>query len=127
VDAFPDLVSSGRKNWRERLRLRLRNRTIITVYVCRSHRIGDGSLRWYLDTSRCECCRLSLIARLDETNSSFLDFHLLPCIRKVTRFTLKSDDKRLLVGIRFTEIRKFLMAAESCLQLRTHLRSTISG
>lgn len=126
VDAFPGQVSSGRKNWRERLRLRLRNNMVITVYVCRPHRIGDGSLRWYLDTARCECCRLSLIARLNETYSGFMDFYLLPCIRRITRLTLKANDRRLLIGVRFTDINNFLSAIKSCLQLGTESHLGIS-
>jgi hypothetical protein len=112
VNTFPDNVRVAQKNWRQRLRLRLKNNSLITVYLCRSHRIGDGSLRWYLDTARKEFCKLSLVARMDVNNSAFLDFHLLPCIRSATRLTLKIDDSRLSRGIRFTEVGQFLSAAK---------------
>jgi DNA invertase Pin-like site-specific DNA recombinase len=111
VKMFPGEVCLAQKNWRQRLRLKLRDNSLITVYLCRSHRFSDGSLRWLLDTSRSEICRLSLIARMNEDNSGFFDFHILPCIRTATRLTLKCDDCRLLTGVRFTEVSQFLSAA----------------
>jgi hypothetical protein len=112
VKAFSGEVSITRKNWRQRLRLRLKDNSLITVYLCRSHQFSDGSLRWWLDTSRNEICRLSLVARMNEDNSGFFDFHLLPCIRTATRLTLKFDDPRLLTGVRFTEVSQFLSATK---------------
>ena len=113
VKAFPKHVCIARKNWRQRLRLRLKDNSLITFYLCRSHRIGDGSLRWYLDTARNEVCKLSLVARMDADNSAFFDFHLLPCIRTATRLTLKCDDPRLLTGTRFTAVSQFLSAVKN--------------
>jgi hypothetical protein len=112
VKAFSGEVSIARKNWRQRLRLRLKDNSLITVYLCRSHQFSDGSLRWWLDTSRNEICRLSLVARMNEDNSGFFDFHLLPCIRTATRLILKFDDPRLLTGVRFTEVSQFLSATK---------------
>jgi hypothetical protein len=46
-------------------------------------------------------------------NIGFFDFHLMPCIRSASRFTLKCDDSRLAAGIRFTEMHDFLSAANA--------------
>lgn len=108
VKAFPGDVRIAQENWRQRLRLRLKNNSLVTVYLCRSHRRSDGSLRWNLDTARKEFCKLSLVARLDAQNDRFFDFHLLPCIRSATRLTLTCDDSRLSGGVRFTEVGQFL-------------------
>jgi DNA invertase Pin-like site-specific DNA recombinase len=110
---FPEDVCVTRKNYRQRLRLRLKDNSLITVYLCRSHRINDGSLRWYLDTARKEVCKLSLIARMNTENNGFFDFHLLPCLHEATRLTLKSDDCRLSSGIRLTEAGQFLSATRN--------------
>jgi hypothetical protein len=108
VTAFPDDVRIAQENWRQRLRLRLRNNTLVTVYLCRSHCLNDGSLRWCLDTSRKEFCKLSLVARMNPENTGFIDFHLLPGIRHATRLTLTSIDPRLSRGVRFSEASQFL-------------------
>lgn len=110
VKAFPGEVRVTRENYRQRLRLGLKDKSLITVYLIRSHHLLDGSLRWYLNTARKEFCRLSLVARLNQDNTAFFDFHLLPCFRSETRLTLKPDDKRLLGGVRFTEVGQFLAA-----------------
>lgn len=107
---FPEDVRISRETWRQRLRLRLRNNSLVTVYLCRSHRLLDGSQRWRLDTGRKEFCKLTLIARLGAGNDTFFDFHVLPCIRSATRLTLRLDDARLAGGVRFTEACEFLSA-----------------
>jgi hypothetical protein len=113
VSIFPENVCIAQKDWRQRLRLRLRDNSLITVYLCRSRRISDGSLRRYLDTAHKEVCKLSLVARMNADNGGFFDFHLLPCIRTATLLTLKRDDPRLLPGIRSTELNQFLSATKS--------------
>lgn len=121
VSCFPEDVRLSQENWRRRLRLRLRNNSLVTVYLCRSHKLGDGSLRWWLNTGGREFCKLTLVVRLDATNTTFFDFHLLPCIRSATRLTLRCEDARLLGGIRFAEPGHFLSAAR-VLTVRTSER-----
>ena len=110
VAAFPEDVRIAQENWRQRLRLRLRNNSLVTVYLCRSHRLRDGSLRWYLDTARRESCKLSLVARMDADNTCLFDFHLLPCFRPATRLTLTCHDSRLSRGVKFSKVDEFLAA-----------------
>lgn len=110
VNCFPEDVRLSQENWRRRLRLRLRNNSLVTVYLCRSHQLHNGSLRWWLNTSGKEFCKLTLVVRLDASNTTFFDFYLLPCIRSATRLTLRFEDVRLWGGIRFTEPGDFLSA-----------------
>lgn len=113
VKNFPNEVRITKKTWRQRARLRLKDNSLITVYLCRSRQRSDGSLTWLLDTVRSEVCRLSLVARMDRSNNEIFDFHLVPCIRRATRLTLTSDDPRLLKGVRFEEVGQFLSAAKN--------------
>jgi len=121
VKNFPQEVSITRKNWRQRPLLRLKDNSLINVYLCRQHQLSDGSLRWRLDTDQSKVCRLSLVVRMDKNNNEVFDFHLLPCIRISTRLTLASDDPRLLKGVRFKEVNQFLSAAKN-LVLRRRTR-----
>jgi len=113
VKNFPEEVSITRKNWRQRPLLRLKDNSLITVYLCRQQQLSDGSLRWRLDTVQGDFCRLSLVARMDRSNNEVFDFHLLPGIRTGTRMTLAFDDPRLLKGVRFKEVGQFLSAAKN--------------
>jgi DNA invertase Pin-like site-specific DNA recombinase len=105
---FSEEVAIVQQNWRQRLRLRLRNRTIVSVHLCRGPLKRHDSMQWLLDTGRREVCKLSLVARLNENYAGFFDFHLMPCIRKPTRLLLKVDDAFLREGIKFTSVSEFL-------------------
>lgn len=118
VNMFAGEVCVAQKSWRERTRLKLKDNTLVNVYISRSHRLTDDAMRWYLDTHRGEACKLSLVARLDATNESFLDYHLLPCIRKATRLTLTLHDRRLSVGVRFVHLEDFLSAIDKLSRMR---------
>jgi hypothetical protein len=109
---FPDEVRLSHENWRERLRLRLRNNSLVAVYLCQSHRLLNGSLRWWLETNRREFCKLTLLIRLEATNSTVFDFYLLPCIHTPVNCNLRWNDARLSSGIRFTEPGQFLSAVK---------------
>ena len=110
VRMFPRDVCIARRNHKQRVRLGLKDNSQITVYLCQSHRVNDGSLRWQLSTAKTEVYRLSLIIRMDAENDGVFDFHLLPGVRPNTMLTLKHDDRRLLGGVGFTDIRDFLSA-----------------
>jgi hypothetical protein len=108
AETFSEEVAIVQQNWRQRLRLRLRNRTIVSVHLCRGPLKRHDSMQWLLDTGRREVCKLSLVARLNENYAGFFDFHLMPCIRKPTRLLLKVDDAFLREGIKFTSVSEFL-------------------
>jgi hypothetical protein len=53
-----------------------------------------------------------LIARLDESNSAFLDYHVLPRIEGRTRFRLRLKDSWLKQGIRLHDLSELHRAVE---------------
>jgi hypothetical protein len=112
VKAFPGEVAIAKSDWRQRLRLRLRNQVVIAVHLCRGPWRQGDSMRWLLATNREEHCKFALVARMQENYHGFFDFHLMPCFRAVTRLLLEIDDPRLQKGIRFTKISEFLSATK---------------
>jgi DNA invertase Pin-like site-specific DNA recombinase len=112
VATFPAQVTIEQKNWRERLRLRLRDRSIVCVHLSQPPQRKGGSLKWLVDTGQAERCKFSLIARLNEDCPGFHDFHLMSCFRRATRMLLVEDDNRLRTGIRFRNVSAFLSAAK---------------
>ena len=55
-------------------------------------------MRWQLDPVRHESRLVALLARLDEENRSFLDFHILPDVDRRRRFHLYLGDPWLKRG-----------------------------
>ncbi|MGB2890005.1 MAG: recombinase family protein [Candidatus Acidiferrales bacterium] len=92
VATFPNDVSIVRRGGRWRSRLRLPNGLIVSVLVARSVRIRKEAVRWRIDPVRREHKFVTLLARLDEGNRSFLDFHVLPCIDRRNRFYVSLRD-----------------------------------
>ena len=100
-----DLVGGSRRkisivqpdgHWRPRLRLP--NRSMISVYVCPSFRNRDGARRWALNPVSREKRYVSLIARLNMSNDAVQDCFVLPDLRGRTRWTMSSDDVGLKHG-----------------------------
>jgi|ERR1035441_1281056 hypothetical protein len=58
----------------------------------------ERSVRWQLDPVRHESRLVALLARLDEENRSFLDFHILPDVDRRRRFHLYLGDPWLKRG-----------------------------
>jgi DNA invertase Pin-like site-specific DNA recombinase len=86
-------VSVFRANHRATPSLRLRNGHFVAVYVCQSHRIESGELRWTLNVPRGERdYSIILLARLDTNNHAFVDFHVLPRFPNPTAWTIQPDD-----------------------------------
>jgi DNA invertase Pin-like site-specific DNA recombinase len=100
VAAANNKVSVVRRNKHYRPKLQLRNRTLVSVYVCPSFMMGNGELRWQLDRAHREPNHITLLARLNRTNDDFQDFHLIPRSRTRTRWTMKLDDAWLKKGRR---------------------------
>ena len=75
---FPGEVSVIRRGGRWRSRLRMRNALLVSVLIARCVHVWKESVRWQLDPVRRESRFITLLARLDEDNQSFLDFHILP-------------------------------------------------
>ncbi len=70
----------------------------MSVLVARCVRVWRASVRWQLDPVRHESRLVTLLARLDEDNRSFLDFHILPNVDRWRRFHLCLGDPWLRRG-----------------------------
>jgi DNA invertase Pin-like site-specific DNA recombinase len=89
---FPDDVSIVRRGGRQRSRLRLANGSMVSVLVSRSVQTWKKTVRWRVDSVRHERNFLTLLARLDESNRSFLDFHIFPNMDRRRRFDICLSD-----------------------------------
>jgi hypothetical protein len=95
---FPDEVSVVRRGGRWRSRLRMRNGLVVSVLIARCVHVWKESVRWQLDPVRRESRLITLLARLDEENQSFLDFHILRDVDRRRRFHLCLGDPWLKRG-----------------------------
>ena len=105
---FPDDISIVRRGGRWRSRLRLRSGLMLSVLVARSIRVWKESVRWQIDPVRDERKHVTLLARLDEENRCFLDYHVLPSIDRPRRFHIRHTDAWLDRGIRLHDLSAFL-------------------
>jgi hypothetical protein len=99
VEMLPGEVSIVRRGGRWRSRLRMRNGLIVAVLVSHAIRVGKSSLRWCVDPVAHERRCVTLLARLNETNNAFLDFHVFGKMHRGQRFFLKRTDPWLNCGI----------------------------
>ncbi len=104
---FPNYVSIVCHEGRWRSRLRLSNGLMISVLVARSVRTRKKAVRWLIHPVRLECRFITLLARLDEDNRSFLDFHVFPAMDRRKRFVVSLSDPWLNRGKRLSELSQF--------------------
>ena len=88
--------------------MRLRSGLMLSVLVARSIRVWKESVRWQIDPVRDERKHVTLLARLDEENRCFLDYHVLPSIDRPRRFHIRHTDAWLDRGIRLHDLSAFL-------------------
>jgi len=100
------IVQPGLK-WRSRLRLT--NGLNVSVLVARQLRPWKA-VRWRIVPVLHESRYVTLLARLDEGNRSFLDFHILPDVDRRTRFNISLSDPWLNRGERLYDLRAFCKA-----------------
>jgi hypothetical protein len=55
---------------------------------------------------------VTLLARLDVDNSSFLDFYVLPNVDRSTRIQISQEDPRLAKGVRLNDAAALLTVVE---------------
>jgi DNA invertase Pin-like site-specific DNA recombinase len=91
---FPDRVSIVRPGLKWRSRLRLSNGLIVSVLIARSVRPWRTA-RWRILPVLHECGFVTLLARLDDSNRSFLDYHVFPDVGRRTRFDISVNDSWL--------------------------------
>ncbi len=113
------MVSVIRRNKHYRPMLRLRDKTLVSVYVCPSFKIGNGESRWLLDRAHNEPNHMTLLARLNGANDDFQDFHIIPRSRTRTRWTIKVDDVWLKKGKQLASLADFVNAVHTAKKSRS--------
>jgi DNA invertase Pin-like site-specific DNA recombinase len=104
VAMFPNDVTIVRRGGRWRSRLRLSNGRIVSVLVARSIRAWKETLRWQVDPVWHERKFITLLARLDADNLSFLDFHVFLKMDRRCRFRICLSDPWLKQGMRLSDL-----------------------
>jgi DNA invertase Pin-like site-specific DNA recombinase len=110
---FQSEVSIVWPDRRFRAHIRLRDGLVVAVVIVRSARRADKSLCWEIRSSHHQLGSLMLLARLDETNRSFLDFHLTRNIKPKQWFRISLRDSWLKKGKRLRDISQFCDAAKA--------------
>jgi DNA invertase Pin-like site-specific DNA recombinase len=103
---FPDDIAVVRRGGRWRSQLRMKNGWIVSVLVARSVKVWKNAVRWRVDPVSDEIRNVTLLARLNEGNRSFLDFHVFPGMDRVKRFDLRLRDGWLNCGQRLADLGK---------------------
>jgi hypothetical protein len=104
ADMFPNEMTMVRRGGRWRSRLRLSSGLIVSVLVARSIHVWRDAIRWQVDPVQHERKFLTLLARLDERNSLFLDFHVFPSIDRQRRFRVVRGDPWLDRGKQLSDL-----------------------
>jgi DNA invertase Pin-like site-specific DNA recombinase len=106
---FPTEISVTRKSGRFRTMLRVQNGSLVSVLLASSVRTRKkGMIRWRVQPVPPECKFVTLLARLDESNLSFLDFHLFVDIDRAKDFYLRQDGWWLSRGVLLDNLGSFL-------------------
>lgn len=109
---FPNEVSVIWPDRKMRAHLRLRDGLAIAVVVVRSATKADNSLYWEIRSWHYQEGSLILLARLDETNRSYLDFHVVPNMKPKRWFRISLRDSWLRGGQRLRDISQFCDAVK---------------
>src|SRR4029077_1301372 len=96
------LVGGGGGRWRSRLQFS--NGLIVSVLVARSVRTRKDALRWLIGPVQDERKFITLLARLDASNSSVLDLHFFPNMDRQRRFHISVNDSWLDRGQRLSDL-----------------------
>jgi DNA invertase Pin-like site-specific DNA recombinase len=113
---FPSDLSVTRKSGRFRTMLRVRNGPLVSVLLVPSVRTRKKSvIRWRVEPAPEECKFVTLLARLDESNLAFLDFHLFANMDRAKGFYLSKDGCWLSRGVRLDDMGSFLRTLNTVL------------
>src|SRR5258706_2722747 len=121
VATFPTDISIVRRGGRWRSRLRLSHGLIVSVIIARSVHTWKDALRWRIDPVAHERKFVTLLARLDASNSSILDLHLLPNMDHRRIFHISLNDPWLNRGKSLTDLSRLRQAVAD---VRVARRST---
>lgn len=113
---FPDHLSVTRKGGRFRAMLCARDGSLVSVLLVPSVKSRKrGLIRWRVQPVPQECQCVTLLARLDESNLSFLDFHLFPNLDRRKEFYLRKDGGWLDRGVCLGDLGHFWTALNELL------------
>ena len=112
-----DKVTIVRKGGRWRPYLRMRNGRIVTVLIARS--IKAKPLIWQVDPVRRECRMVTLLALLNESNTTVQEMQLFKSLRRNRRFNVTENDPWLGTGVRLTVL-------DFCESVRRLVKNVIS-
>lgn len=119
LEVFPGQVSIVKPGPNRRVRLRLPSNIIVAVLLVRSQLLWKNARRWVIEPVPSERRLTTLLARLDETNHSILDLHLLPnmenCGQCQKKFLTKTQLNR---GKKLADISQLLDAAVQLRKLK---------
>jgi DNA invertase Pin-like site-specific DNA recombinase len=104
---FPDEVTVIRQSGKFRPAFRLQDGLMVSVVVLASAGTRRGKLHWRFDPVRRERNFVTLLGRLDESNLSFLDFHLFLNMDKQKQSYLQRNDWRLDQAVVFHDLKDF--------------------
>ena len=107
AEMFPNEVTVVRRGGRWRSRLRLSSGSLVSVLIVRCVHVWKRSVRWQIDPPRHECSLVTLLARLNEENRVFMDFHVVPDMDRRKRFNISLSDTWLERGQPLAHLRSF--------------------
>jgi DNA invertase Pin-like site-specific DNA recombinase len=120
VSASEGAVSVVKLSGRWRSRLRMPGGRVVSLVVVRAVRVWKNAVRWIVDRHQDEKKFVTLIARLNERNDGFLDFHVFRQINRGRRFRVCLNDPWLKQGRKVCKLSRLPEAVDSALrQIRT--------
>jgi hypothetical protein len=111
-ELFLSDVSTVRHSGRWRSRLRFSNGTIVSVLIGRALRVWKQAIRWQVEPHPHERRLVTLLVRLNASNTAFLDYHVLPRMEGRTRFRLRLEDPWLNKGRRLQDLSELRRVVE---------------
>jgi DNA invertase Pin-like site-specific DNA recombinase len=109
-------VSVVKRSGRWRSRLRMPDGRVVSVVVVRAVRVWKNAVRWIVDRHQDEKKFVTLVARLNERNDGFLDFHVFRQIKQERRFRVSLNDPWLKQGRKVRELSRLPEAVDSALR-----------
>lgn len=116
VSVSEGAVSVVKLSGRWRSRLRMPDGRVVSVLLVRAVRVWKNAVRWIVDRQQEEKKFVVLVARLDEHNDSFLDFHLFRQIKQERRFRVSLNDPWLKQGRKIRELSRLPEEVDSVLR-----------
>jgi len=107
VSLFPSELSIEQRNRRWRGQLVLQSGQAVSVLVAPSVNLAKDHMTWRINPVWHEWHLVTLLARLDKTNTSFFDFHLMPNMDRRSEFYVQQKSEWLKRGFRLSDLAEF--------------------